>query len=369
MRRLTAGLWPLTLANIKSFYRDRASLFWTFAFPIIFVVLFGSIFSGGTASFGVGWVDQDRTPASQQLRDAFGLVSILELEDGEQTDPLLKKMRDGELDAVIVVPAGLGQALDATGGALGPPFELTLYTDPSAQTASTTVQQIVSQVVGGINLQVAGVPPKLGVATQNLQTQDISAAAYFVPSILAMALMQLGVFAAIPLVAQREKGILKRLNATPLSRATLVASNVIMRLLIAIAQTVLIVGIGIVAFGVTIIGNLAVVAGFIVLGSITFLALGYVIASYARTEESANALTSVVQFPLMFLSGIFFPISFMPDWLQPVAAIMPLTYLGDALRQTMVGGSAYAPLPIDALVLGIWLVVSFLLSARFFRWQ
>ena len=193
--------------------------------------------------------------------------------------------------------------------------------------------------------------------------------AYFVPSILAMALMQLGVFAAIPLVAQREKGILKRLNATPLSRATLVTSNVLMRLAIAILQTVLIVGIGVVAFGVTVVGNLVVVAGFIVLGAVTFLAIGYLIASYARTEESANALTSVVQFPLMFLSGIFFPISFMPDWLQPVAAVMPLTYLGDALRQTMVGGSAYAPLPIDALVLGIWLGACFLLSARFFRWQ
>ena len=367
MRRLTGGLWPLTVANIKSFYRDRASLFWTFAFPIIFVVLFGSIFSGsGGASFNLGWVDQDRSAASQQLRGTFAEVSILVLTDAEQV-AALELMREGTVDAVVVIPAGLGDAM--TPGRSGPPFQLTLYTDPSRQTASTTVAQVVSQVVGGINLMVAGVPPALGVTTQALQTQNISSAAYFVPSILAMALMQLGVFAAIPLVAQREKGILKRLNATPLSRSTLVASNVLMRLLIAILQTVIIVGIGVVAFGVTIIGNLLVVAGFIVLGAVTFLALGYVIASYARTEESANALTSVVQFPLMFLSGIFFPIDFMPEWLQPVAAIMPLTYLGDALRQTMVGGAAYAPLPIDALVLGAWLVVSFVFSARFFRWQ
>ena len=368
MRRLTAGLWPLTVANIKSFYRDRASLFWTFAFPIIFVVLFGSIFSGGTTTFNLGWVDADRTPQSQQLREAFSSVSILALEDADEA-AALEEMRDGDLDAVIVVPAGLGQALATPGGAAGSPFQLVLYTDPSRQTASTTVQQIVSQVVGGINLEVAGVPPALGVTPQTLQTQNISTAAYFVPSILAMALMQLGVFAAIPLVAQREKGILKRLNATPLSRATLVTSNVLMRLLIAILQSVIILGIGAVAFGVAIVGNLLVAIGFILLGALTFLAIGYLIASYARTEESANALTSVVQFPLMFLSGIFFPIAFMPEWLQPVAAIMPLTYLGDALRQTMVGGSAYAPLPIDALVLGIWLVASFLISARFFRWQ
>ena len=365
------GFWPMTVANIKSFYRDRASLFWTLAFPVIFVVLFGSIFSGGTTRFAVGWVDQDGTPGSAQLRAGFAQVSLLELTDADEAGAL-EQMRDGDLDTVVVVPAGLGQAMAAGGGGAatpGEPFRLTVYTDPSSQTSSTTLLQIVNQVVGGLNQALSGVPPALAVQSRPLQTNDITPAAYFVPSILAMALMQLGVFAAIPLVAQREKLILKRLNATPLSRATLVGSNVAMRLLIAVVQTVLIIGIGAQLFGVTIVGNVLLLAGLIVLGALTFLAIGYVIASYARTEESANALTSVVQFPLMFLSGIFFPIDFMPDWLQPVAAILPLTYLGDALRQTMVGGAAYVPLQVDVLVLGVWLVGSFLISARFFRWQ
>ena len=227
----------------------------------------------------------------------------------------------------------------------------------------------MAQVVGGINQGLSGRPPSLAVDSRPLQTQGLSNAAYFVPSILAMALMQLGVFAAIPLTAQREKLILKRLNATPLSRATLVASNVFTRLIIALFQTLIIVGIGAVLFGVTIVGSLIVALGLVVLGAMTFLSIGYLIASYARTEDTANSLASVVQFPLMFLSGIFFPIDFMPEWLRPVASVMPLTYLGDALRQVMVGGAAYAPLGIDVLVLCGWLVVSFLLSARFFRWQ
>jgi ABC-2 type transport system permease protein len=132
---------------------------------------------------------------------------------------------------------------------------------------------------------------------------------------------------------------------------------------------VLILGIGGALFGVTILGSVAVVAGLIVLGALTFLSIGYLIASYARTEEAANALTSVVQFPLMFLSGIFFPITFMPDWLQPVATFLTLTNLGDELRQLMVGGSAFAPLIVDVGVLGAWLAACFFLSARFFRWQ
>jgi ABC-2 type transport system permease protein len=219
------------------------------------------------------------------------------------------------------------------------------------------------------NLQLSGAAPLLSVRADSLQTDSLNAASYFVPSILAMALMQLGVFAAIPLVQQREKLILKRLNATPLPRWTLVGANVNVRLLIAAAQTTLIVGIGVLVLGVEIIGTWLPIIGFVVLGALTFTSIGYVIASFAKTEEAANGMTSVVQFPLMFLSGIFFPIAIMPEPLQAVAVLMPLTYLGDALRQTMVGGAPFAPLPIDALVLGGWLVVTLAVSARFFRWQ
>jgi ABC-2 type transport system permease protein len=362
------GLIPLTIANIKSFYRNRAALFWTLAFPVIFIVLFGSIFSGRDTTFTLGWVDLDRTPAAAQLRNGFAQVTLLEVTDEADEAAALERMRQGDFDGVVVVPAGVGEAM-RPGGSAGGPVALAIYTDPSRQTATTALQQVVAQVVASANQALSGVPPALSVEARSLQTQTISSAAYFVPSILAMALMQLGIFASIPLVVQREKLILKRLSATPLSRTTLVSSNVLMRLLIAAAQTVLIVGIGAYLFGVTVIGSVALVIGFIVLGALAFLAIGYVIAAWARTEESANAMTSIVQFPLMFLSGIFFPISFMPDWLQPIAALLPLTYLADALRQTMVGGAAYAPLTLDALVLAGWLVVSFVVSARFFRWQ
>jgi ABC-2 type transport system permease protein len=219
------------------------------------------------------------------------------------------------------------------------------------------------------NLQLSGATPLLTVAPESLQTSRLNSVSFFVPSILGMALMQLGIFAAIPLVQQREKGILKRLNTTPLPRWALVGSNVLVRLVIAAAQTVIILGIGTALLGVEVTGNPLVIAGFVVLGALAFTSIGYVIASFARTEEAANGMTSVVQFPLMFLSGIFFPLEVMPEWLRGVATFLPLTYLGDALRQTMVGGTPFAPLGVDALVLAGWLVVTLAVSARYFRWQ
>ena len=184
-----------------------------------------------------------------------------------------------------------------------------------------------------------------------------------------MALMQLGLFGAIPLVQQREKLILKRLSATPLRRWSLVGSNVVMRLLVALGQTLLIVGVGAVVFGVTILGNPLFVAFLVVLGALMFISLGYVVASFAPTEETANMVTSILQFPLMFLSGIFFPLDQFPGWLRTIAAALPLTYLGDALRQVMVGGTPFVPVAVSVVVLAAWLVVCFGISARFFKWQ
>ena len=386
------ALLRLTIANVRSFVRDRNALFWTFAFPVIFILLFGAIFSGGgSTTYRVGWVDQDGTAGSAQLRQAFASVPLLRLQD-DSLSAARAAMQKGDVQGIVVVPRGYGAAVagsaapgatgpaagatgpaaGATGpatGATGPAVRLELYTDPSQQTSSTTIRQVVAQVVASLNVALTGRTAILGVTDRALQTQDLTSAAFLVPGILGMALMQLGLFGAVPLVAQREKLILKRLGATPLPRWTLVGSNVVLRLLIGIGQAVLIMGIGVVAFGVTVLGSLWLMAGIVVLGALTFISIGYGIASFARTEEAANGIVQVIQFPMMFLSGVFFPLEIMPSMLRPVAAVLPLTYLGDALRQVMVGGSAYAPLPLDLGILAAWFVVCLGISARFFRWE
>ncbi len=367
------ALLSLTKANIQSFVRDRNSVFWTLAFPVLFIVLFGAIFSGGgTATYKVGWVDGDTGAAAARLRAAFASVPLLSLRDETQS-AALADMRKGDLSAVVVVPPGLSRAMASYGAAssqsAAPAIQLQVYTDPSQQTTSQTIRQIVVQVVESTNLALTGRLPLLSVDERTLQTQQLTNAAFLVPGILGMALMQLGLFAAVPLVSQREKLILKRLGATPLNRGTFVGSQVLLRLLIAIVQTVLILGIGMSVFGVRILGDFALMVSLVLLGAATFIAIGYVIASFARTEDAASGIVQAIQFPMMFLSGVFFPLEIMPNVLRPVATILPLTYLGDALRQVMVGGTPFAPLGLDFAVLVGWLVVCLAISARFFRWE
>ena len=362
-------LIALTIANLKGLTRDRAALFWTFFFPIMFVFLFGWIFGGsGDTKISVGYVDQDGTPASVGLRQAFASVPLLTLQDGS-LEAEKAAMQHGDVSAVIVIPKWLQGALAQAKSGTTASVAIQLYGDPSQNQTTQVVQGVVSQVANGFNLAAQGGSAILTVSQLTLQSTNISSVAYLVPSILAMALMQLGVFAAIPLVQQREKGILKRLGATPLARWKLVGSNVLLRLMVAVVDAVLILGIGYVFFDVQIVGNLLEAAGVVLLGAASFLAIGFMLASFLKTEEQATGVVQIVQLPMMFLSGIFFSFDFLPGFLQTVARFLPLTYLGDAMRQVMVNGTQVAPLGIDLAILTGWLVVCLTIAARTFRWE
>ncbi len=360
------ALLSLTVANIKSFVRDRQALFWTLAFPLIFIFLFGAIFSGGSNKTKIGWADGDGTPASAALRQVFAAVPVVELVEGTKDD-MLAKFQHGDVSGVVVVDKGYGAAVAAAEAGGSAPAPVTVYTDPSQSSTANIVKGLVSGVLAQANLGTR--PVAIVPVLQDLKTQDLNAVSYLVPSILGMSLMQLGIFSALPLVADRQKLILKRLSATPLKRWQLIGSNIIMRLIVGLAQTTIIVGIGAAVFDVKITGSLVAVAGIALLGAVAFISLGYVVASFAKTEDSANGMVSAIQFPLMFLSGTFFPIDVMPDALKGVARFLPLTYLSDAMRQVMVNGAAFAPLWVCVAVLAGWAVVCFGISARFFKWQ
>jgi ABC-2 type transport system permease protein len=357
----------LTVANLKGLTRDRAALFWTFFFPIMFVLLFGVLFSGsGDSKVSVGWVDQDNSQASMGLRNAFGAVPLLSLHDGTLDDEKAA-MQHGDISAIIVIPSGLEKVVVKSPGPSSTAIQL--YTDPAQTQTAQVVQSAVAQIANGFNLSLANGTNVVTVQQATLASTNVSTVTYLVPSILAMALMQLGVFAAVPLVQQREKGILKRIGATPLPRWELVASNILLRLIVAVVDTVLIIGVGMAVFNVQVVGSYLLSVGFVLLGAGAFLSIGFMLASFLKTEEQATGVVQVVQMPLMFLSGIFFPFTFMPDFLQKVARLLPLTYLGDGLRQSMVNAPQVAPLGMDALVLAAWTVVCLAIAARSFRWE
>src|SRR5450759_4151270 len=144
-------LLRLTSANLKSFTRDRAAMFWTLAFPLVFILLFGAIFSGGTSRFTVAWVDGDGSPSSTALLSNPALANVFTLKTYATADDAIAAMKQGDVRAVLVIPKGFGSAIASAGAVGGAALPLTVYTDPSNQQVSGTITGIVASLVGGFN--------------------------------------------------------------------------------------------------------------------------------------------------------------------------------------------------------------------------
>lgn len=354
----------LFLANLREFARDRMALFWTIAFPVLFILIFGLIFGRDNAfSADLGLVIEDRGPVAQALVQTFKRVDIFKISEGGRQDELAA-LREGKRDAVLVVPTGASEAIgrDATA-----PVEL--HYDPSRNSAQIVIS-VVEQVLDGVAQQIKPRPEVFKLNQVTVQAKQLRGIDYLIPGILAMSILNLALFAtAQPIISLRSQGVLRRLGATPLPRATLLAAYIAMRVLIALVQTGIIVAVGITLFGLTMAGDWLVFGGVLLLGTLAFIAIAFLIAAIARTEESGAALTSAVQLPMLFLSGIFIPVEAMPGFLRPVMDALPLTYLADALRQVMISATPYHSMMVNSLVLLAWLVVASALAIRFFKWE
>lgn len=355
----------LYLASLKEFVRDRMTVFWTLAFPLVFVVLFGVLFSfGGDSKFDVGLVVEDSGATAQQVAGILRQVPVFNISETGR-DAEITALKRGDRSAVIVLPAGLTEAVAAK-----QPVQISVMYDPANQQTSQIVLTITRQVLDQVDRQISGTQPAFVVQEETVQSAQLRSIDFLLPGILAMALMQLGLFGtAQPLVALRDQGVLRRLSATPLPRWTVLASQIAMRLTIALAQTVIIVGFGVVVFHVPLQGNPLLLLGMVVLGALTFISIGYMVAAFSKNQETASGISSLINFPMMFLSGLFFPVEFVPQFLQPVIAAIPLTYLVDAVRQIMIGTNPLYPMALDVGVLMAWFVGALLVAIRFFKWE
>lgn len=348
-------LFALLRASLTGFWRDRAALIWTFLFPIALLGLFAVLFAGssGAPNFHVGWVDQAESAEARQARATLEGAGVFAISDADESTALAD-MKAGRTKAILIAPPGYGAQ---------PAVQLTLRIDPSDRTTSGTIVALAERALGGDGAARAS------LAVVPIQDQVQSAASYFLPTILAMALMQLGVYSAVTLVQQRERQVLKRFATAPIARWSIVGSFVGSRLVVAVIQAVLMLAAGRFVAGAALPSNLLLLALLVLLIAATFIAMGFAIAGLARSEEAATQITGLVSLPLMFLSGLFVPLEQLPDIVRPVAQLSPLTYAADALRQVMVQGTPMVPLGIGALVLGAWLIGSLAAATRLFRWQ
>jgi ABC-2 type transport system permease protein len=356
----------LLVASFKEFSRDRTTLSFTVILPLLLVAFFGFAFGSSSQKLQIGVVRASETSASGSQRAMNAYVSALSnidvhFEIGSRSTEL-SRLRDGTIDAVLLVDNGLKILYERGNGraALG---------------------------VAGLRYKLAGIEYTIqpertsvgapwGISFGALSGPSNSRLDYVVPGILATAIMWLGIFAAIPLVQQREQQVLRRYAVTPVTRTRVVLAQVVSRLGVSLAQAVFVLAAARLFFGVPIGAELAspwkvilVLTGLVVLGALAFVSIGYAVAALSATQSSAHAWAQLLTMPMLVLAGVFFPVSAMPGFLQPLVAVLPLTYLADALRQTAIHSQTFAPIGVDLAILGAWIVVSLGIAIRFFRWS
>ena len=351
-------------ANLKMTLRNRTGLFWLLLFPAAFIVIFGSLVGGGSnLHASVGVVNGEATPVARQMTSAMKDSKFFEVQGGTRSAELAR-LREGKVDAVVVFP----QEAKA-----GQPLRVSSYVDKSNLSTSQAVSAAIAQIGQRVNEQAAGGPAKpqlVAISTRGVQSGHLDYIDFLVPGILAMSIMQSSIGGiANSFVVLRERGVLRRIRVTPFPLTSFVAARITSQFVVALCQAAILLGLAALFFHVEVVGSLLGVAVFVLLGCLAFLTIGFLVAGVSGKQESASALAQLISFPMLFFSGIFFPLDQAPTWLQELSKVLPLTYLANGLRQVMVYGAPFMGLWADVLALAVTVVVGFVLATRFFRWE
>lgn len=340
----------LSSASLKGFFRDKVALFFSFAFPLMFIVIFGLIFSdSGTEKIEIGVVGQGPVISALESTGAF------ELKEFDNFQEAFQQVKDGDLPAVVAAEGNT----------------VTLRYAASDQTAAGVVRGIVEGVVNDVNLRSSGATATFRVQAQQVEDSSLKPIQFIVPGMMAWGVALGAVFgSAFTLVNWRKKQVLRRLRAAPVSLIVVLGSRLVATLMIGMVQALVFIGVGTLpVFGLKLSGNWWMSIPILLLGIIAFFAVGLVIGSFCKTEEATSGVANAVIVPMAFLSGVFFPLDGAPSWMQNISNFMPLKHMNEGMSDFLVRGEGAQALVTPSLVLAGFTVLMMLLAAKLFNWD
>ena len=354
------------LAQLKLTLREKQAWFWGIFFPVILMVIFMVIFSGNSDeefTTEVAVVDPSPNPASEMMLSQISGLPVFEVKSGKPVtrDKAEEWVKDQEVDAAIILP----ESAEASS------VFLVINKENEQGAAAQAVSSILDKFVQQANLMAAGASPKYDLQYESITsgTNELDYTDFLLTGMIALSIAQGGMFGMVDLVDMRRKGLIKRLRMTPANMGIFGLSDMVMRLLFSIVQIILLSLIGVLVFGANLYINPITLIIVFLIGALSFNALGYFFSSFSKTTEAYMGVANICSFLMMFLSGVFFPIETMPEWIQPISSILPLTYFAEGLRESMVyeTGIATAALWAGIGVMVIWGAVTFLLGSLLYK--
>jgi ABC-2 type transport system permease protein len=336
--------------------RDRAALFFTILFPLLFLLIFGSLFKNAgapkTKVLLVGSVPiVEQAPAAIRAR----LDEVLTISKAGDLSSALEKVKNGD-DAA---------AIEQHGNVLLVHFSVA---DPAASGAAFAA---INSLVQGANLAVTGQPPRYDVDLRQVEDTSLKPIQYITPGILGYAIALGATFgAAATLVTWRQKRILRRLKLSPVKVRSVIAARVAVAMAIALVQMAMFLAVASLPyFGLKLSHYWWMAIPLVLAGTLAFLSIGLLAGAKAKSMDAASAIANLVTVPMAFLSGSFFPIDSAPGWVQAVSKVLPLRHLNDGMLDVMVRGRGPVSVLPEIGILVAFAVVLGAIAARIFRWD
>ena len=366
-------------ANIKTWLRSPGTVFWTVLFPILLILIFGAIFSGGDeAEFNIVVQDLDNTTISEEFvanLDNTSLLNVVELETGKNVTEF---MHDEDKPVALVIPKGFNDTMvEYIESQYDPltefddeslPFNLTLYFDPSDQTTTSILRSILASVIYQLNMNIIGGETIIGINEESSVGEDFDYIDFFLPGMIGFTIMTSCIYGSIERNTKyRKDGILRKLLTMPITRAEWILSKMLFMLFLSFVSTLVILLVGILVWGISIKINIFFFL-LIIATSFLFSGIGMIIGRFVKEQETADMAGGAITFPMMFLAGTFFPLESMPDFMQSIAQVLPLYYVNEGMRNAMIYADIDKSLFFSAFVL-VFAAVFFIAGILLTKWK
>lgn len=375
-RGLISNSFRIAWKDLMELFRNRLGLVMLVLMPIFMMGMVGYIFpsNNSISHLSVGLVNQDAGVGGFKNGSQFFLTALnifnsqtnmLEISNAASLDVLKDSVQKGDLEGGIVIPSNFTQSIFS--GQQGTLIIVTDNSNPQVsaamQSALTSVFQLLgtelaqqkvlnlnSTMVNETNVQAYVQPYNIEV--QGVVTGHSSYFDFVAPGIMAMTVM-MSVMTGLPAAISQEKevGTLDGMMVAPINRLSIITGKTLAQTARGLLQGVLILILASLLFGVSIQGNILLVFALLLLGVFSFVGLGVVLTSFAKDQETAMMVMMTLMFPMMFLSGVFFPVQQMPWYMQDISKMLPLTYAADALRKVMVLGAGIPEITTELAVL------------------
>lgn len=355
--------------NTKRFFRDRMALFFTIIFPLIFLFVFGSINGGSSSvSFNVALINESDSAFSKQFVEQSEKSGILKVNDEITTLQQAKqKMSRSEIDATVILPKDFGVVKEGDKYPSG--AAKVIYTQNNQQ-SGVALKSVLESQFKMINEKLVATVSPFTVTGEQLNEKSLSAFDYTFAGLLGFAIIGMGIFGPINVFPELKKmGILRRLSTTPLRVWQYFVSTMIGQAIIGLVAIAIMFVVAILVFHLQVVGNWLELTVFLIFSIIMILGIGLALGGWAKNERQVAPLANIVVFPMMFLSGTFFPRFLMPEWLQNISAFLPLTPVIDGIRLITTEGLHLVQILPQVGLIAAWLVVIYIIAFKVFRWE